>query len=179
MSKILNEGMRYMDLEDQLTPLVTVDEYAANMGSDEDIVTLAFTVRGEQASSDLVDWFERGYDWVLDAQVSEGELVPGKYLVFVEMSRRIKVTARIIELLSDLTTLTGLKLTEWTVRVNDTDYDADQDTLKQVVVTSPHEYRVTKETELNEMRELSGVEPHKIYTEQDAELKSFKAMAGL
>ena len=40
-------------------------------------------------------------------------------------------------------------------------------------------YRESKETELNEMRELSGIEPHKIYNEQDKELKNFKAMAGL
>jgi len=51
--------------------------------------------------------------------------------------------------------------------------------LKKHVILSPHQYRVNAETELNEMRELSGVEPHKIYKEQDSQLKSFIALAGL
>jgi hypothetical protein len=72
------------------------------MGKDSEIVTLAFTVKSEAAGNDLSDWFERGYDWVLDAQVSEGEIKPGQYLVFVEMNRRSSVPKRIIELLEDL-----------------------------------------------------------------------------
>ena len=95
----LNEGLDYHDLEGQLEPVVSVDEYAANMGKDSDIVTIAFIIRSEQAGNDLVDWFEKGYDWVLDAQVSEGEISPGKYLVFVELNRRSSVPERIIELL--------------------------------------------------------------------------------
>ena len=102
MSKvIINEGLDYHDLEGQLLPQVTVDEYAAHMGNDSEIVTLAFTIRSEAAGNDLVDWFERGYDFVLDAQVSEGEVKPGQYLVFVEMNRRSSVPKRIIELLDD------------------------------------------------------------------------------
>jgi len=111
MSVILNEGLDYHDLEGQMVPKVTVDEYAAHMGKDSEIVTLAFIIKNKQAGDDLCDWFERGYDFVLDAQVSEGEISPGKYLVFVEMNRRSTVPARIIELLEDLTTLTDLKLT--------------------------------------------------------------------
>jgi hypothetical protein len=88
---ILNEGLDHHDLEGQMIPTVTVDEYAAHMGNDSEIVTLAFTIKSEAAGNDLVDWFERGYDFVLDAQVSEGEVKPGQYLVFVEMNRRSSV----------------------------------------------------------------------------------------
>jgi len=100
--RIINEGLDYLDMVDQIEPTVSVDEYSAKMGKDSDIVTLAFTVKSEAAGNDLVDWFERGYDWVLDASLSEGELSPGKYLVFVEMKRRTKVPERIVELIEDL-----------------------------------------------------------------------------
>ena len=95
---LLNEGLDYHDLAGQMLPQVTVDEYAAHMGKDSEIVTLAFTIKNKQAGDDLCDWFERGYDFVLDAQVSEGEISPGRYLVFVEMNRRSSVPSRIIEL---------------------------------------------------------------------------------
>ena len=83
MTKIINEGLDYHDLEGQMIPTVSVDEYSAKMGKDSEIVTLAFTIKNKQAGKDLSDWFERGYDFVLDAQVSDGEVSYGKYLVFV------------------------------------------------------------------------------------------------
>ena len=166
---------------DQIEPIVSVDEYAAKMGKDSDIVTLAFTVNSEAAGNDLVDWFERGYDWVLDANISEGELSPGKYLVFVEMKRRTKVPERIVELITDLKTLTDLSINEWTVIVDAEDYDADEDVLKQVIPISPHEYREENEDEeeLNEMRHRAGLDTVNLHGEPDSELKAFISMAGL
>lgn len=179
--RIINEGLDYLDMEDQIEPTVSVDEYAAKMGKDSDIVTLAFTVKSEAAGNDLVDWFERGYDWVLDASISEGELSPGKYLVFVEMKRRTKVPERVVELIDDLETLTGLTVNEWTVKIDETDYAADPEILKQHITISPHEYRVEEENEeeLNEMRHRAGLDTVKLHGEPDSELKAFISMAGL
>ena len=183
MSKvIINEGLDYHDLEGQLLPTLTVDEYAAHMGKDSEIVTLAFTIKNKQAGDDLCDWFERGYDFVLDSQVSEGEISPGKYLVFVEMNRRSSVPARIIELLEDLKTLTDMKVTDWTIMVNNEEYEPTEEVLKQVIAMSPHNYRVEEEREedLNEMRHRAGLDVKPIYTsKQDAELRAFKSIAGL
>ena len=179
MRKILVEGFDYHDLVNQIEPKVSVDEYSAKMGDDDEIVTLAFIVKGKQASEDLVDWFERGYEWILDAQVSDGELTPGKYLVFVEINRRSKSPDRIIELIEDLETLTDLPLKEWTITVDEEDYDSNVEELKSVMILSPHDYRQQKEDGLNEMRECAGMEPHKIYNEKDSLLKDFIAKAGL
>jgi hypothetical protein len=180
---ILNEGLDYHDLEGQMIPTVTVDEYAAHMGNDSEIVTLAFTIKSEAAGNDLVDWFERGYDFVLDAQVSEGEVKPGQYLVFVEMNRRTSVPKRIIELLDDLETLTAIPVKDWTIIVDEEEYSPEEEVLKQVITISPHDYREEKEVEeeeINEMRERAGLEVKVIHADkQDAEIKAFKSMAGL
>lgn len=179
MSRILNEGFDYHDLVNQVIPEVTVDEYTAKMGSDDDIVTLAFVVRGKQVGEDLNDWIEKGYDFVLDAQVSEGELSPGRYLVFVEMNRRSNVPEKICTLIEDLETLTDLPIKDWTIKVNDESYECDVEQLKQVIILSPHEYRKQKESELNSMRELSGMEPKKIFKEPNSDLKEYLSKAGL
>ena len=180
---ILNEGLDYHDLEGQMIPTVTVDEYAAHMGNDSEIVTLAFTIKSEAAGNDLVDWFERGYDFVLDAQVSEGEVKPGQFLVFVEMNRRSSVPKRIIELLDDLETLTAIPSKDWTIIVDEEEYSPEEEVLKQVITISPHDYREeveVEEEEINEMRERAGLEVKAIHADkQDAEIKAFKSMAGL
>lgn len=180
MRNILAEGLDYHDLEGQIEPKITVDEYSAKMGKDSDIVTVTFTVKSELAGKDLVDWLERGYDYVLDASVSQGEIVPGRYLLFVEMNRRTTVPERIVELLTDLKTLTNLKVSDWTVVVDDEEYEADEDVLKQVIILSPHDYRVDeeREEELNEYREIAGLATKRIY-EEDSYIKNIKSMAGM
>jgi hypothetical protein len=179
--RIINEGLDYLDMVDQIEPTVSVDEYAAKMGKDSDIVTLAFVVKSEAAGNDLVDWFERGYDFVLDASLSEGELTPGRYIVFVEMKRRVAVPEHIIELIDSLETLTDLTIKDWTIIVDSEEYDAEVEVLKQVIPNSPHEYRVEEENEegLNEMRHRAGIAITKIHGEPDSELKAFLSMAGL
>lgn len=177
--RILTEGFDHLDLENQVIPEISIDEYSAKTGTDDEIVTVAFTVKGEQASKDIVEWFERGYTWVIDSAVSDGELSPGKYLVFVEMNRRTSTPNKIVELVEDLETLTGLKLKDWTVTINDDQFDCDVDQLKSQMILSPQEYRETKEEDLNEMRELAGSTPKNVYGKHDSILKDFISKAGL
>lgn len=179
--QILSEGLDYLDFEGQLEPRISVDEYSAKSGKDSDIVTISFIVKSEAVGNDLVDWLERGYDYILDAQVSEGELKPGRYLVFAELNRRTTVPERIVEILDDLQTLTGLTAKDWTVEVDEEDYDADVGVLKQKIILSPKEYRVDqeREEELNEMRTVAGLPTTTIHKEQDEELRKFKSIAGL
>jgi hypothetical protein len=139
--QIINEGLDYKDLVGQLEPELSIDEYVAKMGDDAHVITLAFIVNSEAAGNDLVEWFERGYSFILDASLSEGEIAIGKYVVFVEMNRRSNAPERIIELLEDLETLTDFSLDDWTIEVDEEEYSADEATLKRVMVLSPHDYR--------------------------------------
>ena len=169
-----------MDMKDQVENLVTVDEYAAKMGKDKDIVTVTFTTNSKLTAQDLVTWFERGYDFVLDASVSDGELEPGRWLVFVEMDRRSKVPNRIITLLSNLETLTDLKLKDWIIEVEGEECKADEDVIREKMVLNPNEYKMEKETdeELNEMRLRAGLDVKTTYVE-DEYIKNLKAIAGM
>ncbi len=179
MKQILVEGFDYRDLEGQMEPIITVDEYKANMGDDDEVVTISFTVKGRQASEDLVEWFERGYNWILDSEVSDGQVSRGKYLVFVEANRRTSIPQRIIDLIEDLETLTDLPLEKWKIKVDDKEYEPDVELLKTVIILSPHEYRMKKEKDINEMRERAGLEQKKIFNEKDNLLKDYLAKAGL
>ena len=179
--KVLNEGLDYLDMEGQLDDVVTIDEYAAKMGSDKDIVTITFTVKSKLAAKDLVTWLERGYDWVLDASVSDGELEPGKWLVFVEMDRRSKVPNRIFTLLDDLETLTDMKVKDWSVEIDGDEYDANEEIIRQKMILNPNQYeekREDNEVEINEMRTLAGLETELKYN-KDEYINNLQAMAGL
>jgi hypothetical protein len=181
---ILNESLDYMDMKGQIGDTITVDEYSAKMGKDKDIVTITFIAHSKLAAEDLVTWFERGYEWVLDASVSDGEIETGKWLVFVEMDRRSKVPNRIITLLSDLETLTDFKLKDWTVDIEGDDCKADEELIREKMILNPNEYKMKKETdenseeEINEMRIRAGIDLKSVYVE-DEYIKNLKAMAGM
>lgn len=175
----LDEGLDYHDMKGQISPRITVDEYAAKMGEDSDIVTLTFKTNSKLAADDLVAWLEIGYDFILDSSVSDGEIEPGKWLVFVEMKRRSNVPEKITQILEDLETLTDQKLKDYTVTIKDEDYDADKDVLKQVMILSPGEYKKMEnnEEELNEMRHHAGLPRKKIYENVDEEIRKLLDIA--
>lgn len=189
----LNEGLDYQDMKGQIDPKITVDEYAAKIGSDSDIVTLAFKTNSKLAANDLESWLELGYKFILDASVSDGEVEPGKWLVFVEMKRRHDVPKNILNILEDLETLTGREPSDYKIWVDDTDHVADVDTLKKAIILSPSEYEQIKGTdvedqesepespedaELNEMRSIAGL-GHKPQYTVDEEIRRFISNAGL
>lgn len=87
------------DLQDLIDPIFEVDAFKSKMGDDEDIVVVSFTVNETNAAKDLVDFIEKGYDFVLDADSTPGEIDNGKYKVFVEMERNKGVAENIMELL--------------------------------------------------------------------------------
>lgn len=178
MRKIINEGLDYGDFEDHISPVFTIDEYVSKIGEDSDMVTLAFVVKGRQAAVDLANWFERGYDFVLDAQVSEGEIDSGKYLVFVELERRSAVPDRVIELIEDLETLTKLEVSDWRITINDEEHPLDPAIIKKHVPLSPSNYRKKQEEGINEMRQIAGLNHVSNYDKND-ELKEFLNKAGI
>jgi hypothetical protein len=179
---ILTEGLDYHDMKGQIDPRVSVDEYAAKMGEDSEIVTLTFILKSKEAAKDLVSWLEIGYDFILDASVSEGELEPGKWLVFVEMKRRTNIPEKIIDILSGLKTLTDRDVKDYTVVVDGEDYDPETEMLRQVIILTPKQYAKEKgieDEELNEMRTIAGIPNKKVYTDIDEEIRKYISSAGL
>lgn len=91
-------GLVHNDLAFLVDKIIEVDSYKSKMGNDADIVTLAFSVNGEQPAKDLENFLEKGYPFVLDADVTSGEQSDGMYKVFVELERNKDVPGQIMEI---------------------------------------------------------------------------------
>lgn len=87
------------DLRDLIYGVFEIDSYKSKMGSDSEIVVLSFTVNEKAPAEDLVEFIEKGYSFVLDADVSSGEQDDGMYRVFVEMERDSNIPNQILELM--------------------------------------------------------------------------------
>lgn len=183
MNQLIKEGLDYHDFKGQINPVVSIDEYSAKMGDDSDIVTITFITNSKLSAEDLVSWLELGYDFILDASVSEGELSQGKWLVFVEMNRRSNVPNKLIEILEDLETLTGKPVDSYKIKIDDKLYAADKDEIKSKMILTPADYKVDKEgdEELNDYREIAGLPSKNIYNKDtlDEEIRKYITNAGL
>lgn len=97
------------DLKDYVNEIFTIDSYKSKMGQDKEIAVLAFEVKDQQPAKDLMNFIEKGYDFVLDADVSTGENSKGKYNVFVEIERDRHLPKRISDMLDEVSKLTGIE----------------------------------------------------------------------
>jgi hypothetical protein len=138
------------DLEYLVSNVFEVDSYASKMGEDKDVVVLSFTVEDKGPAEDLVNFIERGYDFVLDADATPGELKDGKYKVFVEMERNKHVPEHIMEIVDGVGKLTGVDNFKFRYYKSFTSVPVDEQTLAETIPTSKQDYEVTiKENSLN------------------------------
>lgn len=96
----LFEGLRAGDLKDMISPIISIDRFKSKMGDDKDVLVVAFRSKEKMPAIDLMEFIEKGYQFVLDADMSTGEEKDGQYSVFVELERSISGPKQIMELLS-------------------------------------------------------------------------------
>ena len=145
----LTEGMDPNDLEDRVKPEIHFDEFGAKMGTDDDVIVASFKVMGQAAAVDLETFLEKGYDWILDAETSAGEIEDSYYLVFIEAERRSDYPEKFMSLLSDLKNITDIEDSDWTMlpylgTKKDPRYNLTQNNIATHVPLSPKKYRDNK-----------------------------------
>ena len=178
MFRHLLEGLQYKDLEGIMKSTVHIDEFASKMGDDDDIVVVSFFVRDLQAAKDLVSWFEKGYDFVLDADRSPGEIKPSRYLVYVELRRRPNVAKHVGTLIDDLSTLTEFSPEDWTMRYDNKTQPWSIEAMSKTVPLTPADYRAAHGDDLNDVRTAAGIPTKKVH-EPTTESLSLQSLAGI
>lgn len=162
-----------------MKPTIHIDEFSSKMGDDDEILVASFFVRDRQAAKDIVNWLEKGYDAVIDADMSPGEIKPNRYLVYAEMKRRSNAADKLEEILSDFSTLTEFEDSgKWTMVYRGKSVPWSVDNFNATVPTSPKDYRKRVESELNEVRVASGLPVKQIY-EREPDIKTLQSAAGL
>lgn len=159
---LLSENLENGDLKRLVYPKLHIDEYKSKMGDDADVCVISFKISDKEPSQDLMSFVEKGYDFVLDADVSSGEKADGDYLVFVELERTPNLPEQIFGMMSDIMQLTDQDLTDWRFKYHKSaaDYDLTEESLRSVIILTPEKYR-------------------KKYDQEQADLDNLKAAAGV
>lgn len=150
----LTEGLRAGDLSDMVSPVFSIDQYKSKMGQDEDTVVVSFKVKEKMAATDLMEFIEKGYQAVLDADMSSGEERDGQYSVFVELERNAEAPQHIFDILQGLEKLTDCDTWNFKYYKEPGIKTASIENLKNTIPLSVEDYNLrqttNKELELQE-----------------------------
>ncbi len=157
MSQQLNEELLAGDLRMLVDNIFEIDSYKSKMGSDKDIVVLSFTVEQNEPADDLVNFIERGYGFVLDADKTPGELDDGKYKVFVEMERNRHVPENIMELLDGVGKLCEIDNFKFRYYKSFNSVNVSAEALEEAIPISKEDYEISiQENKINNFSNFFG-----------------------
>lgn len=154
-SKPLNEGLRPLDLKEMVHPTFEIDTFRSKMGEDRDVCVISFQVKDRSPAKDLMEFIEKGYQFVLDADVSSGENNKGEYSVFVEVLRTPELAEQIKELIYGVNKLTGLEEFKFVYYKGTGMHEATRENITAIVPATAADYdRIMVERRTNEMRDF-------------------------
>ena len=141
----LSESLHAGDLRDLVKKVFEIDSYKSKIGKDEDVVVLSFTVDQEDPAKDLENFFEMGYSFILDADVSPGETDDGTYKVYVELERTRHAADQIFELIEGVEKLTDMSDMRFRYFKSFKSQSATLENLKTAIPTDKETYNVATE----------------------------------
>jgi hypothetical protein len=138
----VNEVIERHSLTRLIKPELQVDKFKSKMGDDADVIVISVNIAGKEPALDVVDFLEKGYEWILDADTSAGELDDGTYLVFAELGRDKDAPDNIIKIVTALQNLADIPVTDWqfTYHRNVSRHDVSRDNLIREIPLSREAY---------------------------------------
>lgn len=136
----LNEGLRSEDLNEMIHSILEIDTYKSKMGEDRDVCVVSFKAKDRSPAKDLMEFIEKGYNFVLDADVSSGENKDGEYFVFVELDRTEKLAEQIQELVYGIKRLTNIESFKFKYYKSGKEIDLSEEAIRSQVPSSPVAY---------------------------------------
>ena len=189
MQPKINEGLEHGDLARGLVKTnISIDRFKSKLGRDEDIVVINFNVSGKDPATDLMNFIEKGYNFVVDSAVSPGENKDGLYDVFVEIPRDEEIHDNVIRLLTEIGNLTENSIDDWMFSYKDqhtTKHPVTDEELANVVPNSPEMYLEkypvvddTADADIDQLKSIAGL-PIKGKPNKDSDIDAIRAQAGI
>jgi len=165
--------VKFGEMEDLITPVISIDQYVPKIGEPNETVVVAYEVAFEQPARDLSNLIETDVIESLDVDISQGPNADGKYMVFVEFERNSDLYKNIVGITKIVSNVSGITDWEFSYYKGEGPVELNDENLRNMVLDNPKRY----------VLQYSTVAPKTI--EPDAEeptvesLQRMKYLAGL
>ena len=142
---------------------------------------ISFTIDDKSAAQDLVDFLERGYDFILDADLSSNEISRNRYLVFAEIRRLTTLYDNIEKILKDLQAASGINpATGWKFSfMKEKTYQLfNKENFNKLVPLTARMYRKRFVKPVQDIKTAAGL-PVSTDKPADKELQGLQSLAGI
>lgn len=137
----ITEGLKSKDLNGLVLDTFNIDRFKSKMGEDEDIIVIGFKVKEKYPAIDLMEFIEKSYPFILDADISSGEEQDGLYHVFVEMERTKSFPTQLKTLFHGVEKLTNCYEWKYSYQTSSNVKDLDYDNLYEQIPLTPVDYK--------------------------------------
>ena len=110
------------------------------MGEDQDVCVISFKVKDRAPAKDLMEFIEKGFNFVLDSDVSSGEDARGEYSVFVELPRTPQLSEQIKDITYGVRKLTGIDDFRFKYHKSNKIHEVTEEALKSVIPSTSGDY---------------------------------------
>jgi len=146
----VNETLLAGDLKFLVSSVIEIDSYKSKIGDDSKMIVVSFNVDTKEPADDLARFLELGYDWVVDADATDGPIDTGKYKVFVEIERNKHAPERILDMLEAVRKLTNIENFRFRYYKSFKTHIVNNETLRNIVPLDKESYAISiKENRLN------------------------------
>jgi SepF-like predicted cell division protein (DUF552 family) len=159
----LSESLRSGDLKDYVSEIFSVDRYTSKMGEDKDIIVLGFRVKEKNPAADLMEFIEKGYSFILDADMSTGEENDGQYQVFAEIQRTPDFKTQLKELLNGIGQLCDCYDWRFRYQKSPSSVEFNEETVMENIPMTGDEYQ-------NKMLEIKNDDVRDFFDQGSAEV---------
>lgn len=181
----IRENLEHHDLLRLVHDELHIDEFKSKLGADKDICVVSFKISGKEPALDMINFLEKGFDFIVDADVSSGEMNDGDYVAFVEIERSPELPQQIYDMIDILYNVTGQRCEDWRVRYyhNRHDHPLEVDTLRNIVPLTSADYlrrfpEGQPDREIDQVRTAAGIKS-KIKAPKNDFTDQLKAAAGI
>ena len=135
-------GLQKADLKDMVDHIFEIDSFKSKMGEDNNMVTISFSTKTNETAKDLVEFLEKGYSFILDADATPGEQKDGTYKVFIEMERNDTVPEQIMEIIDGVSKLSGHDKFKFRYYKNFRSMEATLENFQKNIPSDPDDYGI-------------------------------------
>ncbi len=144
------KSIKNLEMQNHISELITIDNFQAKLGNDEDVSVIKFQTDNKAVSEDLVNFIETGCAFVLDADNSPAKNHDGRYNIFVELERNDDLPKKIMELVRDIEQVSGMLPWKFTFHKKDNEYSLSEEALATIVPTSSSQYKFLTDDNIEE-----------------------------
>jgi len=134
------KSIKNLEMQNHISELITIDNFQAKLGNDEDVSVVKFQTDNKAVAQDLVHFIETGCQFVLDADNSPAKNQDNRYDVFVEIERNENLPKHIMELVRDVEQVSGMLPWRFTFHKQEKEHQLSEENLFTIIPTSSSQY---------------------------------------